>query len=252
MRGAAGNGDQVLDVGETWHYTCSDNPASAVVDTAIVSAVPINPVTGSPFAGRNPPVTASDSASVLLVNPAIQLTKSASPDTVVIAPGGSAPVTYTFTATNPGDTPLNRPGAPPAGTGPSATDPGWVVDPQCDQPTTFTGGDVNANQLLDPGEAWTFTCTNQVSDNAAHLVPNEGAITGQPSGADGQPLDRPGARRRGRCRPGPHSWDRGRQDRPARPGLHPTRRRSPVPTSLRRVRPSTPTTCPTPGPCPSP
>ena len=188
VRGAAGNGDQILDVGETWHYTCSDNPASAVVDTAIVSAVPINPVTGNPFAGRNPPVTASDSASVLLVNPAIQLTKSASPDTVVIAPGGSAPVTYTFTATNPGDTPLNRPGAPPAGTGSSATDPGWVVDPQCDQPTTFTGGDANANQLLDPGEAWTFTCTNQVSDNAAHLVPNEAAITGQPSGADGQPL----------------------------------------------------------------
>ncbi len=78
MRGAAGNGDQILDVGETWHYTCTDNPVSAVVDTAIVSAVPINPVTGNPFAGRNPPVTASDSASVLIVNPAIQLTKSAS------------------------------------------------------------------------------------------------------------------------------------------------------------------------------
>ena len=62
------------------------------------------------------------------------------------------------------------------------------MDPRCDQPTTFTGGDANGNQLLDPGEAWTFTCTNQVSDNRLHLVPNVAEITGQPSDADGQPL----------------------------------------------------------------
>ena len=186
--GPGGNNDAVLDVGETWHFTCTNNPVEDVADTARVTGVPVNPVTGNPFAGRNPPVNASDSAAVVLVNPDIRLTKTADPTQVVVSPGGSATVTYTFTATNPGDTPLNRPGAPPGGAGPSATDPGWVVDPQCDQLTTFTGGDANANELLDPGEAWTFTCTNQVSDNAAHLVPNEAAITGQPSGADGQPL----------------------------------------------------------------
>ncbi len=191
LRGPDGPGDNddILDVGETWHFTCSNNPEEDVVDTATVSGVPVNPVTGNPFAGRNPPVDASDSAAVLIVNPAIQLTKSASPTEVVVSPGGSAQVTYTFTATNPGDTPLNRPGAPPGGTGPSATDPGWVVDPRCDQPTTFTGGDANGNQLLDTTETWTFTCTNQVSDSRpSHQVLNVAEITGQPSDGNGQPL----------------------------------------------------------------
>ena len=186
VRGAdapPGNNNDILDVGETWHFTCTNNPVEDVVDTATVSGVPVNPVTGNPFAGRNPPVTASDSAAVLIVNPAIQLTKSASPTEVVVSPGGSAEVTYTFTATNPGDVPLNRPGAPP-----SATAPGWVVDPRCDEPTTFTGGDANGNQLLDTTETWTFTCTNQVSDNASHEVINVAEITGQPSDANGNPL----------------------------------------------------------------
>ena len=144
-----GNDDAILDVGETWHFTCTNQPTEDAADTATVSGVPVNPVTGNPFAGRNPPVDASDSAAVVLVNPAIRLTKTADPTQVVVSPGGSATVTYTFTATNPGTTPLNRPEAPPAGTGPSATDPGWVVDPRCDNPTTFVAGDANGNELLD-------------------------------------------------------------------------------------------------------
>jgi hypothetical protein len=62
------------------------------------------------------------------------------------------------------------------------------VDPRCDQPTTYVSGDANVNALLDPGETWTFTCTNQVSDNRFHLVPNVALITGQPSDAGGNPL----------------------------------------------------------------
>ncbi len=71
VRGAdgPGNNDAILDVGETWHFTCSNNPVEGVVDTATVSGVPVNPVTGDPFAGRNPPVNASDSASVLTRQP---------------------------------------------------------------------------------------------------------------------------------------------------------------------------------------
>ena len=223
-----------------------------MVDTAIVTATPVNPVTGDPFAGRNPPVTASDSAEVITVNPAIQLTKSATPTSVVVGAGGSAAVTYTFTATNPGDAPLNRPGAPPAGTGPSATDPGWVVDPRCDQPTTYQSGDADNNTLLDPGESWTFTCTNQVSDNRFHLVPNVAVITGQPSAADGAPL--PGV--------GPVHDLAVAVVRILTPGIEivKTALRDPVldptapaiagPDVPTRDRPSTPTTSPIPGRCP--
>ena len=44
VRGAAGNGDDILDVGETWHYTCTNNPAEDVVDTATATADPVNPI----------------------------------------------------------------------------------------------------------------------------------------------------------------------------------------------------------------
>src|SRR5262249_39595037 len=55
---------------------------------------------------------------------------------------------------------------------------------QCAAPATFVSGDTNGNSLLDPGEAWTFTCSTTINTPTT----NTATITGQPSDATGAPL----------------------------------------------------------------
>ncbi len=179
-----GNNDAVMDVGETWTYSCTATATTAVTNTATVTGIPLDPLAANqPFPAPNPPVTAQDRAAVEVVNPGISLTKAADPTLILLDPATNAPqpVTYTFEATNTGTPALNRPGANVAG---PAKDPGWLTDARCLAPATYVSGDTDDNDLLDPGETWTFTCTGEVN------VPttNTATITGQPAGADGTPL----------------------------------------------------------------
>ena len=91
-----------------------------------------------------------------MINPNIELTKSVRPDGRPDRSGRAPePVTYTFEAKNTGTPALNRPGATTAG---PAKDPGWIEDTRCTSPATFVSGDTDDDDLLDPGETWTFTC----------------------------------------------------------------------------------------------
>jgi hypothetical protein len=179
-----GNNDAILDVGEAWTFSCAATSSADVINTAAVTATPLNPLGGNqPFPDPNPQVTATDVASVRVVTPGIGLTKAATPDLVVIEPGAPPePVTYDFVATNSGNVPLNRPGATTGG--PAATGPGWITDPHCTSPSTYVSGDANGNVLLDPGETWRFTCPGAVSEPTL----NTATIVGQPSNAQGAPL----------------------------------------------------------------
>ena len=84
-----GNGDNVLDVGETWTYSCDlASPTRDVINTASVTGTPLDPTRGNePFPNPNPDVRATDTAEVRVVNPAIELTKTATPDVVLLDPG---------------------------------------------------------------------------------------------------------------------------------------------------------------------
>ena len=128
-------------------------------------------------------------------------------------------VTYRFTATNPGEEPLNRPGA--EGGGPGTKDPGWVEDiapdvpgaGRCDSPPTYDGGDANDNDLLDPGEEWEFSCPGTVTGPTVNIA----RLVGQPSNDGRQPhyRRRPGRGPGGRRRPHGPSGDHHHQDRAA-------------------------------------
>ncbi len=81
-------------------------------------ATPLNPNNNNaPFTGNNPRVTDTDTASVTLVDPQLTLTKGV--DQQVVFPGTA--VTYTYTATNDGDTDLRN----------DTGDAGWVTDNKC-------------------------------------------------------------------------------------------------------------------------
>ncbi|MGW4521023.1 DUF7507 domain-containing protein [Amycolatopsis sp. NPDC004378] len=83
-----------LAAGATQTYTCTANPSATT--TSHVTA------TGTDLSGR--PVTATASATVTVITPALTLTKNASPG--VVRPGD--PITFTITVANAGDAPLTE------------------------------------------------------------------------------------------------------------------------------------------------
>ena len=139
-----GDQDDLLEVGEKWMFTCSKQiPA----DHVIGSENPIRNVavaTGKDPLGRT--VQATDDHNVTVLHPAIDIEKTG-PATALV---GTA-LAYTLTVTNPGDVPF------------AAQEVG-VTDPRCEQPPAGpdTGSDASPSQL-DPGDAWTYTCTAQTT-----------------------------------------------------------------------------------------
>jgi hypothetical protein len=91
-----GNGDQVLEDGEVWHYTCTHKITASDPDPLPNTAT----VNGTSDDGRN--TSDTDDHSVDIIHPDIRIVKTVNPDNG--APGEI--VTYTFAVTNTGDTTL--------------------------------------------------------------------------------------------------------------------------------------------------
>lgn len=163
-QGGDTNGNGLLETGETWLFTCTATVTTDTLNTATATGQPTDP-NGIPLPGI-PPVSDEDTAIVDVVNPRINVEKTATPAT--IHSGDS--VVYTYVVTNPGDVPL-------AGVA--------LIDDQC---APISGpnpvGDVNLNGLLDPGETWTYTCTMALAVDTLNTV----IATGLPVDPTGQPL----------------------------------------------------------------
>jgi uncharacterized repeat protein (TIGR01451 family) len=162
-----GNGDAILDVGETWNYSCPASPTAPVQNTATVTGTPLNPVTGAAFPDPNPDVTAVDFAVVNLTDPGLTLTKTV--DQPLVLPGTT--VEYTYVAENSGDTDLRN----------DTGNAGWVTDDRCSPVTQvetdgFNNGDANQDDLMNPGELWEFTCSTAIFERTV----NVGTIIAQP------------------------------------------------------------------------
>ena len=161
-------------------------------------------MTGTPVLDGTPhpeaDVDASDTAQVLVIKPALTLTKSVSDD--LVRPGD--PVTYTYRVTNTGDVGLQ------------------LIDGGDDicAPITFVGGDTNHNGLVDgansgAAETWTFTCPQIVDapvTNHARVVGvdplgNHYEATAQASVDVLLSGDRPGQVGQRRPRPGRDAGD---------------------------------------------
>ncbi|MBP7961013.1 MAG: DUF11 domain-containing protein [Caldilineaceae bacterium] len=125
--------DTLLDLTESWVYTCSAPAPGDLTNTASV--------TGTDSLGGV--VSAQASAVVDVIAPAIGLTKTAS---APVVHAGDV-VTYTFTVTNAGDVALANVS---------------VSDDLC-APVLFGGGDGNSDARLDLGETWTYICTDMLN-----------------------------------------------------------------------------------------
>lgn len=150
------NGDNKLDVTETWVHTC----ATTLTETHT------NIVTATGWANG---ISAVDIASATVVvgapiiPPLIHIVKIPSVFTLS-APGGA--VTYMYTVTNPGAAPLNNVS---------------ITDDKCTGlPGRVVGhpGDLNHNDLLESNESWSFTCKS----NLTQTTTNTGTVQGSANG----------------------------------------------------------------------
>ena len=150
---SGGNGDDVLDPGETWNYTCS-----YVITHHQGEPNPVtNTVTATGTDQEEKPVTATDKHDTTILHPAIGIRKTG-PAT---AQAGSL-VTYTLTVTNPGDVGFAQPLV-------------VVTDGLCEAPPALqsTNGDPSP-ATFDPGDTWTYTCSvqTQVGQTSVDNVAN--------------------------------------------------------------------------------
>lgn len=135
------DGDNRLDVNETWIYSCTATLTVTTVNTAIA--------TGQDNEGNT--VTATDTArvEVRILHPAITIDKVADPSSISV----SGPVTYTYVVTNTGDTALFN----------------VIV-------TDDILGTIGIVGTLEPGESITMAKTVQV--DASTPPTNIGVVTG--------------------------------------------------------------------------
>ena len=163
---AGGDTDALLEPSETWTYSCQVNaPADDfTIDftgSGIVLAGTANArwVTWSPTCSNASGSTGSpgtycdaeefDNAGVEVIAPSTELVITA-----------SAVVTYTFNEKNDSqDAPLHLAAGAPRSSVISVDAAGQA----CDTPLVFADTDTGVQNVLDPQETWTFTCTGNVA-----------------------------------------------------------------------------------------
>src|SRR5690606_7635255 len=149
-------GDGVLGLGEVWQYTCETPlersqgaPPPTGAESAIVqNTAEVMGIGFIPGTDLTQAVSDTDIAQVLVIEPAIALTKvpTVNGQPVSAVRDGTA-VTYVFEVTNTGDVALV---------------PGVLVDDKCGPPL-YRSGDTDGDGLLEGAnsaapETWIFTC----------------------------------------------------------------------------------------------
>ncbi|WP_200977694.1 gliding motility-associated C-terminal domain-containing protein [Echinicola sp. 20G] len=155
--------DEVLDVGETWVYTASyevtqeDIDAGSYTNTATASAVPAG--------GNIDDLTANETVNANQ-NPSWEISKTTGE--VSYSELGQT-LTYEITLTNRGNVSISNV---------------VVSDPQATEGPTYLSGDVGVDEIMGPGETWTYSASHEVTnedlDNGSFT--NTVTATGDPAG----------------------------------------------------------------------
>jgi len=150
------NTDLELQRTETWTYRCTKTVSQTETNTATAHG-----------SSNNVEMYKNANATVVvglpITPPLIHLIKVPN---VSIVPAGGGSVTYSYSVTNPGIAPLSDVS---------------IVDDKCTSlPGRVVGhpGDLNKNNLLDPGETFHFTCQSNITQTTTNTGTAEGHANG--------------------------------------------------------------------------
>ena len=146
------DGDNQLDLTETWVHTCSTTLTATHTNTVVATGW-ANGLTATDIASATVVVGAP------VVPPLIHVTKVPSPLTL---PVGGGMVTYTKKVTNPGTVALSNV---------------RLTDDKC-AVVTFVSGDADNDSMLDTSETWTYTCQTNLAATTTNTVVALGEANG--------------------------------------------------------------------------
>lgn len=146
------NSNAILEVTETWVYTCSTNLPATHTNTVVATGW-ANGISAVDIA------SATVVVGVPLVPPLIHVTKV--PNPLALTNGGGM-VTYTEKITNPGTVALSNV---------------TLTDNKC-APMVYVSGDTNADLKLDKTETWTFTCKTNLTVSTTNTATATGTANG--------------------------------------------------------------------------
>ena len=156
------DGDNELDVGETWTYTANHVVTQADLDAGQIGTDGVDgnlgtaTVGGSGVNGSGPASDTDPGGVTLVQTPGIAVSKSA--DVASVSAPGT--ITYSYSVTNTGNVSLTNV---------------TLSDNNIDAGSlSFTGGDTDADTKLDVTETWTYSATHTVDqaevDSGADIV----------------------------------------------------------------------------------
>ncbi|WP_113653334.1 DUF7507 domain-containing protein [Pedobacter namyangjuensis] len=138
------NNNSKLDVGETWNYVYNYTVTQADIDqngNTALKGVLSNTATVSANTAGGTALTNLTATKIIPLSSSSSFTVDKSSDRASITKAGDV-VNYTITVTNTGNTSINNVA---------------VIDPLLGNSTnTVNGGDLNANNILDVAEVWTY------------------------------------------------------------------------------------------------
>ncbi|HBU27942.1 TPA: hypothetical protein DEB00_02385 [Candidatus Uhrbacteria bacterium] len=146
------NTDSMLDVTETWVYTClttlTETHTNIVVATGWANGISATDI-----------ANATVIVGLPIVPPLINVTKVPNP---LVLTNGAGMVTYTNKVTNPGTVALSNV---------------RIADDKC-SPVSYISGDTNSDAKLDISETWTYTCSSQLTQTTVNTVTASGEANG--------------------------------------------------------------------------
>lgn len=150
------NSNAKLEPAERWHYSCVTNLAATTTNTAVATGYSDDSARTAAIATA----VATVAVGIPVTPPLINIVKV--PDRLIAFPFGGGNVTYTYTVTNPGIVAMH-----------DVT----VLDDKC-ATVTRVSGDTNNDNLFQPSETWTYTCTVNVPVTTRNVATAKGEANG--------------------------------------------------------------------------